>query len=378
LTGESLSGSKTRARPGEIRSSGDAAHAITQQEQAEGAINFAFSYGTYDDFLEGLVNGTFATALAIDDSSNDISASQTLGAGSEYGFDSTTSGKFDSVAPGQWVRVSGFVASSGANNGLYRVTAIVTGASPEMQVSQTAGNGPNLIVETPATDTQHIRGEMLRNGTDFWSFQLEKQMAAAIFLNYGGAYINSGNISAQVGAFMEGSFNFLMASEAKGTSTRSSGGSQTAAPTGRVIDTVVGFSKLEIADSAVTAVAQGIDLNVTKEGARQQFGLGASAAQGMGRGTIVVGGTFTIYFLDFTQYDLYTNETDSIVSFAAIDSDGDGYVFTLPAATLMNPTIVAGGPDSDIVSEFELEGNAATAAPYVGVTIQIDKIPAAL
>jgi len=378
LTGEGLTSSKTRARPGEIRATGDASHAITQQEVADGNLSFAFSYGTYDEFLAALVNGVWTTPLAIDDISNDISASVTLGAGSGVGFDSTLTDKFNDVVVGQWVRVSGFVASSGANNGLYRVIAVVTGASPEMEVSATAGNGSNVEVETPASETQHIRGSMTRNGTTVTTFQIEKQFAAAIFLAYGGAYVSGGTLSAQVGSLMEGSFDFLMASEIKGTSTLSTGGTPTAAETGNVIDTVAGFSKLEIADAAVTAVAQGIEVTLTKEGARSQYGLGSAAAQGMGRGTITVGGSFSIYFTDFTEYDLYTNETDSIVSFAAIDAGGDGYIITIPAATLMNPTIVAGGPDTDIVGEFELEGNPATDAVYSGVTIQIDKIPAAV
>jgi hypothetical protein len=179
---------------------------------------------------------------------------------------------------------------------------------------------------------------------------------------------------------MEGSFDFFAAQEAKGTTTLSTGGTPTAAPTGNVIDTVAGFSKLEVGGAAIAAVAQGIDLTFAKEGARGQYGLGSAAAQGMARGTLTVSGTLSIYFTDFTLYDLYKNETDSLVSFAAIDQAGDGYIFTLPAATLMNPSIVAGGPDTDVVSEFELEGNPAPASDtlYSGVTVQIDKIPAAI
>jgi hypothetical protein len=144
-----------------------------------------------------------------------------------------------------------------------------------------------------------------------------------------------------------------------------------------VIDTVAGFSQLEVNDTAIAAVVQGISWNVTKNNARAQYGLGQADAQGMARGTIDVSGTMSVYFTDFTLYTLYKNETDQIVSFAALDDLGQGYIFTLPGVTLMNPQVVAGGPDTDVVSEFELEGNGGSGV-YDGVIMQIDKIPAAI
>ena len=106
--------------------------------------------------------------------------------------------------------------------------------------------------------------------------------------------------------------------------------------------------------------------------------IGSASAVGMGRGTLQVAGTLSMYFANFTLYDNYKNETDLRIAFRLQDSDGAAYIVTLPAVTLMNPQIVAGGPDTDLVSEFELEGNPAPASDtvYAGVTIQIDKFPA--
>lgn len=390
LTGEGLSETKSRSRPGEIRSTGDAAHAITTQVEAGGSLNFAFSYGTYDTFLAGAINSiAFPADLGIQSvvttdvitAYDGVTTPLPVGGGTSAGFAiSAASTQFDSIVPGQWVRVNGFPVGTPAatNNGLYRVIAVAT---DEFEVSLTEGNGPNMVNAEASVGTEvNIQGSHIRNGVTVCSYSIEKQLAAALFLVYTGAYITATNISAQVGNFMEGSFDFMAAEENKGTTTASTGGTPTAAPTGNVIDTVAGFSKLEVGGAAIAAVAQGIDLSISKEGARGQYGLGNAAAQGLGRGTITVSGTMSVYFTDFTLYDLYKDETDSIVSFAAIDAAGDGYIFTLPAATLMNPSVVAGGPDTDIVSEFELEGNPAPASDtvYAGVTIQIDKIPAAL
>lgn len=377
LTGESLSEQKTRTRPEEIKADGFVSHALTTQVQASGGINFALSYGTYDDLLSGLLNSSFSADLAITSVATTaiITSSLSLPTLTGQGFSTNNASLLDSVVAGQWIRVSGFTASAGASNGLYRVTA-VDAANDEIQVSATAGNGPNQVADASTGSEVNIQGSYVRNGVAFRSFYIEKQLSATLFLFYAGSYISGGTLNAQVGGFLEGSFDFLSASETNGASTASTGG-PTAAPTGQVIDTVAGFQQLEVNDTAISAVVQGISWTVTKNNARAQYGLGQAAAQGMARGTIDVSGTMSVYFTDFTLYTDYKNETDRIVSFAALDNLGQGYIFTLPGVTLMNPQVVAGGPDTDIVSEFELEGNEGSGV-YAGVIMQIDKIPAAI
>lgn len=377
LTGESFSEQKTRTRPEEIKADGFVSHALTTQVQATGGLNFALSFGTYDDLLGGLLNGTFDADLAINSITIDMSAVDTgnLTTLAGAGFSSSLTDKFDLVVPGQWIRVSGWITNA-ANSGLFRVTGY-DAVNEEIEVSATAGaGGANIVAETSVGSEVFIQGGNLRNGVAFRSFYFEKQLAAALFLVYSGSYISDGNLTAQVGGFLEGTFNFLCASETNGTSTAGTGPA-VAAPAGRVIDTVAGFSNLEQNDVAIAAVVQGISWTVTKNNARAQYGLGAANAQGMARGTIDVSGTMSVYFTDFVLYQLYKDETDQIISFAALDDSGAGYIFTLPGATLMNPTIVAGGPDTDIVSDFELEGNEGT-GDFVGVIFQIDRIPAAL
>ncbi len=379
LTGESFSEQKTRTRPEEIKADGFVAHALTTQVQATGSLNFALSFGTYDDLLGGLINSTFSADLAIVSVTVDISAESTLPNLTGSGFSSTEGTKWDNVVPGQWIRVSGWITNA-SNNGIFRVTAVDL-TNDEVQVSQTAGDGgAGIIAETSVASEVNVQGSFVRNGVLFRSFLFEKELAAALFLNYPGSYISDGNLTAQVGGFLEGSFNFLCESENSAVATLSNPTTPTQAPSGRVIDTVTGFSNLEINDVLETAVVQGISWNITKNNARAQYGLGSADAQGMARGTIDVSGTMSVYFTDFVLYALYKAETDQLVSFRALDDLGEGYIFTIPAATLMNPQIVAGGPDTDVVAEFELEGNGppATDVVYTGVIFQIDKIPAAL
>jgi hypothetical protein len=213
---------------------------------------------------------------------------------------------------------------------------------------------------------------MLRNGTTVDTFYFQKKLATALFLRYGGGYVTGGSLQAQVGGYLQGNFNFLFSSEEKNTTDASTGAVQSA-PTGRVIDTITGISSLSVNDTPIAAVVQGITLNITKDNARIQRGIGSAAARGMARGTVNGSGSMSVYFLDFTYYDLYKNETDIMVSYRALDDQGSGYIITLPSATLINPQVVAGGPDTDLVSEFTLEANAAASGTYAGVVLQIDK-----
>lgn len=61
FTGESLSGSKTRQRPNEINGTREATGAVTTEESAGGGLNFALSYGTFDDLLSGLLGGEWTS-----------------------------------------------------------------------------------------------------------------------------------------------------------------------------------------------------------------------------------------------------------------------------------------------------------------------------
>lgn len=365
MTAEGFREQKQRARPEEIEPRGYAQHAITQSVAAEGSISLAFSSGTYDDMLAGLLNGTWQTPLAINSTANDIVADASL-TGGGMGFSSATGGKFSTVVAGQHIKTFGF--TNAANNGVFRV---VRATGTEVEVA--AGSG--VVDETPASGTQSLRGSALRNGVAIHSFTFQKQLAAALFLLYKGAYISEGSLSAQQGNFMEGSLSFLVKDEAKALVNQSTG-AVTAATSGRVIDTVDGVKEIVVNDVPIAAVTQGIEINVTKNNARAQYGIGQAAARGMARGTLEISGTMSTYFTDFTMYDLYKAETDQLVTFEAVDNTGAGYVICLPAATLMNPQIVAGGPDSDVLAEFELEGNAG-AGVYADVVLQITKIPAA-
>ncbi len=350
-TGESFSGSKTRQRPSEVNNSGQASAAVTTQEQAQAGVNFALSYGTYDDLLAGLLNGDWTAALNL--TGTDIAATTT-------GLSSATANKFNAVVVGQWIKTSGFATQ--ANNGFRRVTA-KTGTTVTLAGGMTTeAAGANVTV----------KGSILTNGTSFQSFFFQKKLASNLFLTYPGAYLTGGNLDAGVSQFMQGSFSGAAQQEAKAT-TNSSTGAVLAAPTGRVHDTVAGFQALQLNDTAVAATVDNFSVQITKDGAGAQYGMGSAAAQGMTRGVFTLSGRMRTFFKDFTLYDLFKSEASGLLSYRTMDAAGNAYILTIPAANIMNPQVVAGGPGQPVMAEFQLEGNPD---PTLGYTFQIDRLPA--
>ena len=79
-TSETLALTKTRQRPGEINITREVSQAVTTQQAAGGTINYALSWGTYDDFFASLMQNDWTTPYVITSIGTDISASS----GPEY------------------------------------------------------------------------------------------------------------------------------------------------------------------------------------------------------------------------------------------------------------------------------------------------------
>ena len=374
IRSEGFAGSKSRSRPDEIRAAGDAAQAITQSVEASGSISGLVSYGTFDDMLAGLLNndwvdsasvtvGTDAvTQIAVDASEATMTLTNSGGA--------SGSSRFDDIDVGSFVVTSGF--ANGGNNGTFKVTDKTT--NRRTITLESYRTTASLVDETESTDASVKMLKYLRNGSVEKSWFIEKELADALYLRYPGSYITGGGIATNQGSFAECNFDFLCKEETKATAKLDT--SPTAAPSGRVFDTVTGLSRFNMTGVTTQPILQSISWSIAKEGARQQFGIGNVGALGMGRGTITGSGSLTTYFKDFSIYDNFVNETSSELSYRIADNAGNGYIIIMPNATITNPSITAGGPDTDMVADFELELNAATSGALNGVTMQIVQDPA--
>lgn len=357
-TSETLAGSKSRSRPSEINQTREDSQAVTTQESAAGAINYALSYGTFDDWFASMLCNTWQAAQAIAGVAGDI----TITSGTNV-LSSTTAGKFTNISQGQWIRLLGF--TNAGNNGFWKV---VTKTDATHLVL--AGTG-TIVTETPAGTAAQVRASTILNGTTFTSLFVEKELSSVLFLQYPGSYVSGGSLSGSLGQFMSGAFNIVAQQEQSATTT-SSTGAVNAAPTGVVHNTVGGFGGVLLNQAALTAKVDSFTLNFTNTGAAGEYGMGSSVAAGVLKGSFGVNGTLKMFFKDFTYYARFKSEATGELAFITQDAAGNAYVFSLPVATLMNPSVDAGGPGQAVYASFTIEGNPQSG----GGTLRIDRLPA--
>ena len=390
LRSEGFAGSKSRARPDEIRAEGDAAQAITQSVEASGSMAGLLSYRTYDGFLAALLNDDGVDEWRAPTLTAGSTQNQriTVAPGSAQGTGTFSLGggrPFRDFEIGTIIRVSAFDQDD--NNGVYRITG-KTGNDRSITVARydLSSDDTALVAQSGAgrEDADNPAGVItafpfIRNGSDVNTFRVEKKLASNLFLVYPGSYITGGGIATNQGSFAEVNFDFLCKEELKATATIGGNNAVVPANDGRVFDTVNGldgFRMLSGGTEVSGLILQSVAWNITKEGARQQFGIGNVGALGMGRGTVTGSGTLTTYFKDFSVYDFFVSEAPSFISYAVREAHGttnSGYLVELAAATITNPSVTAGGPDTDLVADFELEMNPAVGGTFDGITIQITR-----
>ena len=120
FTGESLAQTTGYVASAEVRSDGQIPDNIRNSVSAAGDISGEVSYGTYDDFMESILRGTWDD---VEITSDTFSAD---GNGDSY---NSTTEDLSIFHPGQWVKVSGFTTAS--NNGWKK---ILTASANEITV----------------------------------------------------------------------------------------------------------------------------------------------------------------------------------------------------------------------------------------------------
>jgi len=356
---EGFSGTKTRTRPAEINASGQVSAAVTTKTEAKGDLKMGLSAATPFDILAASFAAVPTIAITF--------ANKTTVAATATGFTDSGNGltAANNFNVGQWIRVKGFTTTGVTINGYYQVLTRADGVITTL---------PAPPVTKIAGDSITITGSMARQAKEFQSFFVQKQLASDKFLHFGGSWPTGGNASASLGGFFETGVQFLCKAQEKAT-TDGSTGAQTVAGTGNVIDTVTGFGDIYRGATKMDAVVNKIDLKWEQQSARAIYGMGSASAAGMGKGLVEASGSIDIYFKDFALYDEFINETAAMVSFRGVDGNGDGYIFSIANATIMNPKITAGGPNQDVMATFELEGNpSATAGVFAGACMQVDKV----
>lgn len=379
LDSEGFVGTKSRTRPNEIDPSGQASAAITTKEESTGSLNFSVSAGLASNvLLAASLGGVWTTPVNY--AGSDVAITVASGTTATL---TATAGAFTTtnlLVPGQMIKL--YAAGAPTQCGIARIlTVAATTLTLDMctftpAVTNAAGMGACTI-----------KGSMLRNGTTFNSFTMQKKLGAALFLRYAGAFPTGGSLGVGVGDYLKGTMSFLNKSQVSAT-TEIASATYTAAPTRTVINSISGIGPVFRGVDAgttpgvpavINGIVQKLDMKWNKEGAASQYGIGSASAAGVRPGKILVTGAMSTYFSDFALFTQFTAEQGGPISFYAVDGDDalattSGYVLTFCNATIMNPKVVAGGPSQDVMADFEVEGNPdiSSTSIFGGKTVQLD------
>lgn len=360
FTGESLGYSISTTSSSEVRADRQVSDLIQTGASASGAVNLELSYGAYDALIESALFAHWSTALTISET-DDIAASNASSAFTSGTVDFAAGG----IQAGQWVRVSGFAASSGANNGYYRVSSV---AAHTLTVS------PAPAADEAKTGlTVSIDGSMIRNGISETSFTIEKAFTdIGQYIAFTGMVADSMDLQIQTGRVLTGSFGFMGAKATIANATAGTG-SAVPAPTAPVMNAVNNIGEVMEGGAALAGVfLQSLSLSLAN-GLRGIGAVGSLGNVDIGSGRCQVTGRASFYFATGTLYEKYLNGTATSLSFRVTDAEGNAYIFTLPRVRLTRGTIAAGGPDQDVMADFQFQ---AVRDPATGATLQIDRIAA--
>jgi len=362
FTGESFAYNITNITSAEIRNDRQITDLIQTDAETSGGFNFELSYDSFNDLLEGALWSDWSTALAISTSAIGIYDNGDLTSSSAT--DGTEN--FSLVTVGQWIKLGG--SSTSANNGYYQVTNKTSSAL--ISVTPTPSS-----TATAGSDTITINGSYLRNGTTEHSYTFIRRhegMTNTHYFTFTGQVVNSFSVSAQSGAVLTGSFDFMgeNATLATGTTLLSS---PTSANTNSVFNAVSNVGEVKENGTEVSdCLVQGIDFTLTNN-VRGLKAIGTLGNCDIGVGKCDVTGTLTAYFKDDTFYAKYLAGTATSISYKVEDASGNAYIFDFPQVEFESDALNASGQDQDVVESI---GFRAYKDPTYNYTIQISKFAA--
>lgn len=358
FTGESLGQNTQSTNSQEIRSDRQVPGVARTLVSSSGDVNVELSFAAHDALLEGGFFSDFTTAVNVSVLS-DIVASNT---NSQF-TSTTTDFTAQNMSVGQFIKVGGFAANSGENNGFYQITAIAANAL--------------TVTPAPASDeaagglTVTMIGQMLRNGTTRKSFTLEKQFTDITeFVSFTGMRVGEVSFNITPGSIITGAFSFDGLNTTAAGATVGTGG-PTSAPTNDVLNAVDNVS--EIREGGALSTLDITEISFTLNNALRSLpAVGSVNAVGIEPGTIDVTGTFSAYFTSRALYEKYLNFTTTSLSFLTSDGAGNAYLWSFPSVKLTTSEVAAGGIDQDVVVNANFSAFRNAAFDY---TIQVDKFP---
>ncbi len=328
------------------------------------SYDFEFTAQVYDEFIRQVIRADADWSTDVD-----IGPAADIQFQASGNIITSTTGHFDEVQVGQWIRVSGAIVSDGANNGWWRVTTVA-------DIYNIVVAGGSLVDETPAATV--IRGSQVLNGSALHSVSLQEHYLdlTARWRIMRGCRPNAFSLEQTEGGIITGSVAFdgrQREQAAAGGGT----GAVTGAPDKDVASEVDGFDSVWIDDTVVSVDVFTLSMAIAT-GNRPRKGLGSLPRTAMGMNSPEITGAIEMFLSDDSwTYDADLGAFNKFrLAFAVDMQNGDHYLFDLPQVVLTDEPATNPGLDSDMMfnPSFQAEPGGAYGATALEKTIQVCRV----
>jgi hypothetical protein len=282
----------------------------------------------------------------------------------------------DGFKVGAWIRLAGMVASSGANNGIYKIESMAT---VNLVVETGYGNQSNLVDET-GPGSEQVYQKKIKNGITPRSYTIEKEFTdVAQYEVFKGMRMASLALSVETGSIVTGTLTLSGRGEVdmdpSRTNLSTTGATEVDPDTTLQLNATSNVGNLFEGGVALTTAIGSISLTI-ENNLRNVNVVGSKYPADVNAGFVDVTGSLMAYFEDKALFDKFVDHTQSALSFSFTDGDGNVIVFDLPRIYYGtgSPTTPGGNEEVDLTMEFTSIREQVAG----GVTVEVDVLPVAI
>lgn len=373
ITGESLQYSLSKTSSDEINAYRAVTSMVATSAEASGSLNAEMQFGEYDDLMAGVLQSTWG---AFGTNGLGVAFSATLtGTTITAGAPTVGTSLFTLLKAGQWFTLGG---TGTANDGkMFRVSKVTAPTSTVI----TLDPGTPATAGGPYAATV-LKVSRLSNGTTQPSYTIERASTdTGEFFAYRGMTPSSLKVSISSGSLSTMEFAF-MGRDAVAANTTTLPGTPIASQAYPIMSGVSGTAcalwakGAPLAGTFVNSISLSYDNTL-----RAQSAICSLGSIGIGSGTINVTADLEVYFANGRAfYDEFLSNANMEIAFTTFDTQGNGYIFTLPQANISSYSLNAGGKDQDLMASISVTGllDLGNADAALRKVMFIDRIGAAL
>ncbi|MGV4877636.1 phage tail tube protein [Acetobacter indonesiensis] len=343
ITGESLAVQDGTSTPDEINDLPEDAETVLTSRSVSGSVNGVLSYGTFDDFLAGVLGADWLGPIAFT-----ATSSNTVRPNNNLLIFPNDNGNFVSSLPKSSVfrlqSASKSLDYTGFYSGKEYANSVTIG--PDFFKKYNWNDG--LLADAVVT----IYG--ITNGNLGKTFTVRKKLTGE-WQTFTGNMVNQIQIQLQKGQVPTIQIDFVGSDQSIVTADVSS--AVNPATTSPLMDTVGGFMGCSIFGNAPAGCIQSATITLARNNSGQDTGMGHVGACGVQFGSLKASMDIEYFFKDFTEFTAWQAGKKGPVSVSIKGSDGYGYQFSVLNGRIFNPKNPISGKNATIVTTISVTGN---------------------